>query len=123
MSWLEGERRDDGRVRGPGLEAVRVTLTPNDALVPIEARLLDFSRTGARFRGPVGLEVGSRVLCRLVLESAGSQSVEFQAEVRWCLRTAEGHHDLGVRIVGGATEDRLVVFERFLRYQKDSARR
>ncbi len=139
------ERRDDGRhlLDAPLRALTRLTLAAADggttravlprppggahlpgpgrapaAGEPMEAVLVDFSRLGFRFRTSSRYDPGTRLSCRLVLSTVEEQALAFDAEVRWCLRLGGDQYEGGARILGGAPEERLVVFERFLRYHQ-----
>ncbi len=126
-----GERRDGERyiLDAPLRALTRLTLAAaGDAAGgsdegPTEAALVDFSRLGFRFRTVRRYDPGSRLACRLVLSTVDEQALAFEAEVRWCLRLGGDRYEGGARILGGAPEARLVVFERFLRYHRASAPR
>ncbi len=121
-----GQQRRDERisVEEPLRRLTRLTLTaagdsPGDrGPRVVDARLVDFSRLGFRFRAARSYDPGARLACRLELVTVEAQSLDFDAEVRWCLWFREGEYEGGARILSGAAESRLVVFERFLRYHR-----
>jgi hypothetical protein len=123
-----GQQRRDERIslEEPLRRLTRLTLTgvgeaPGDrGPRMVNARLVDFSRFGFRFRAARGYDPGARLTCRLELVTVEAQSLDFDAEVRWCLRLGEGEYEGGARILGGAAESRLAVFERFLCYHRSS---
>ena len=82
-------------------------------------RLIDFSRYGLRFRSRAGHSPGRRLACRLALLTVDEPAVRFEAEVRWCVRLDPDDYETGARIPDSASDERLAVFERFLRYVKD----
>lgn len=121
---VPGQRAEPRTALGSLEGLVRLSLAPTaagDGSVEA-ARLVDFSRSGFRFRAPAGFEPGTRLACRVVLRTVRDQTLAFDAEVRWCLRLAPDDHEGGARIVGGAPEARLLVFERFLNYHRAGSR-
>ena len=87
---------------------------------PIRVRLIEFSRHGIRFRGPVAFEPGSLKACSLSTSRAIVKQLAFELRIKHCHEELEGYV-AGGRVEEVSDQKAFRVFQTLYRFIMESA--